>query len=325
MLFNTNTELAAAVEVSRNITLNTLRPALNQAAQEFIIPAIGLELYTELEAAIEANTLSAEQSKLLEYLRNAEGAYGLYLYGPRGMVQVGDAGLMEMSSENTTQTRQWVMQAWLKSQLRAGDAALDRALDYLDLKKASFPTWAGSSAYSENKELLISTAAQLAEHVSISRTRRTYLALRPFILRAQRQQLLELMGSALLNGLLSRNKAGELSADEEKLLEYFVRPALAPFALLNSLHELSLEVSQEGVRYVNYSDGVLKREKADENQLRALANSLETAAEAALSRLKRELISKADTFAEFKESTTYTNSQASEQSPIGSGTGFVSV
>ena len=318
MLLKTIEEITAHVEINQNMSFDLLKPSIFQAELKYIIPAIGLTFYNELDAA---PAPTADQLQAVQNIQRALANYAVYLYGPKGMVQTGNAGLLEHSSQNNVPTRQWVFDQLQESYHNAGDTSLDFTLAWLEINKTKFPTWAESEAYTESKELFVSNASELAEFTNVAESRRTYLAMRPFIRRAERQQLRELIGEDLFKKL----KGSVLSPAEEELIADYIKPAVAVFAAYNSIPELPLEISDEGVRFKSYNTGIRRKEKAGDSEMLQLYRSLEHNGEAELASLKAFLFKNADTYPEFKSSRTWLDSQGGDSAPNTSDQNFVLV
>ena len=318
MLLKTIEDISAHVEININMDYNSLKPSIFQAELKYIIPAIGMAFYNELDAAVAP---TADQLQAIAHLNRALANYALYLYGPKGMVQTGDAGILEHSSQNNVPTRQWVFDQLQESYHNAGDSSLDFALAWLELNKLKFPTWEESEAYTVSKELFVTNATELAEFTNVAESRRTFLAMRPFIRRAERQQLRELLGDELYKKL----KGELLSPEEKELIDEYIKPAVAVFAAYNAIPELPLEISDEGVRFKSFNNGTRRKEKAGDTDLMQLYRSLESSGEAELLNLKAFLISNAEVYPEFKSSRTWEDIQGGDSTTNTSDQNFVLV
>lgn len=287
------------------MSFDLLKPAIFQAELKYIIPAIGLAFYNELDALAAPD---ADQAAAILNIQRALANYAVYLYGPKGMVQTGDAGILEHSSQNNVPTRQWVFDQLQESYHNAGETSLDFTLAWLELNKDKFLTWTGSDAYTVSNELFVSNASQLAAFTNVAESRRTYLAMRPFIRRAERQHIRELIGTELFDKL----KESGLTAAYTDLIEDYVRPAVAVFAAYNSIPELSLEISDEGIRFKSFNNGSRRKDKAGDTDLIQLYRSLEHNGEAELASLKAFLFKNADQYPEFKTSKIWEDAQGGD-------------
>lgn len=318
MLLKTIEDITAHVEINSNMSFDLLKPAIFQAELKYIIPAVGLAFYNELDALAAP---SADQAAAILNIQRALANYAVYLYGPKGMVQTGDAGILEHSSQNNVPTRQWVFDQLQESYHNAGDASLDFALAWLELNKDKFATWTGSEAYTESKELFVSNATELAAFTNVAESRRTYLAMRPFIRRTERQHIREAIGEELFTKL----KGAGLTEPYQELIDDYIKPAVAVFSAYTSIPELPLEISDEGVRFKSYNTGTRRKDKAGDTDLLQLYRSLEGSGEAEIANLKAFLFKKADQYPEFKTSKTWEDAQGGDSTTNISDQKFVIV
>lgn len=316
MLFKTKEEFRAHVETGAELSLDALKSSIMEAVNTYIIPAIGEAFYLELMTAHQLGGATQAQQDAIHYLQAALAPYAVVLAAPKNMVSFGNAGLTEFSSGNETQTRQWVLFQYMKAQLRAGDTALDFALAFLEANKTNYPTWANSESFTITKELFFQNIFQLGEWVNVVKGRRTYLALKPFIRRAERQYIRKLIGDDLYRELKAEQKAGTLSEDNAELIAEYIRPALGPLSLAMALPEISLEMSEDGIRFKSFDNGITKREGATNEDKSMLFRSVDTNGEAELAGLKNYLLKNAESFPAFLTSKTYLDRQG------GSGPSF---
>ncbi|AHM62313.1 hypothetical protein D770_20320 [Flammeovirgaceae bacterium 311] len=306
MLFKATSDIAAHVEINDNATFDLLVPSVQAATLEYIIPAISDEFYLELEEKYTTGAeLDPKEQEVLKRLQSALANYMLCIYGPKGMVRVGDAGIVETNSANTTPTRQWVLRSWKRAHMKAGDKALDYALKYLEDNKEFFTTWAESEAYTESKELIFRNAGQLAEYINVSNSRRTFMKLKPFIRRAERRVLRQVLGDDLFQEVKDNLKAAAPGEQYTKLLQEYIRPAMAPIVLQMGISEMNLEVSEDGIRIKSTNDGLEQDQPAGSDDKSALFRSLDTNGEAELEDLKQFLMKEIDTYPAFESSKVY--------------------
>lgn len=310
MLFENTKQLSEYVELNQNTSWKLIKPSLAQAAREYLQPALSQEFLEELEALAAAPPAEptpdqTKQLKALEKARTALANYAVFLFVPKGAVQFGESGVTETNAQNVTAARQWVVNSAQRALVRAADSALEDLLEYLEKNKTAFATWAASEAYTVSQKLFVKNAATLAEWQNITNSRRTYQAVRPYLQRAERS-LKNLTGAALFTKL----KGAELSDAEKELIAEYINPVLVPMAVALWIPEGAVDISHEGISFKSWANGIEKADQASENAKMVLQRSLETAAEAALARLKKHLFDQAETFTDFKTSETYLNRQS---------------
>lgn len=309
MLFETTNDIVKHIPVNANFELSEIEPSYLQAVDEYIAPAISRAFYDELDA-LEYAAATEDQKKAIDMLRRSLAPYTYFLYSFIGSVQVGAQGVQESSSGGHQPARQWVSYDFRKALIRAGDTALDAALEYLESKKDVFITWRDSDAYTLTTDLFFTRAVQMREYCNVSGGRRTYLALRPYIRRAERQYLKNILGADLFNQLKQELKTGNVTDANGTLISDYIRPALAPLALMKAIPELSLELSDEGIKFKSYDNGITKRNMPSNEDKGLLLRSLDTDGNAELKTLENFLIQNADDYDAFKTSQVWLDYQA---------------
>lgn len=267
ILFKTFADLKQHVGTAQPMAVATFQSSALQAAERFIIPAIGRELYDWIaEAYHGTDPLTESQAGLLPRIQRPLAYYTLLEASPTLTLQIGDAGIMEADAEHVVPVRQWVLKEAQESWLNTGDLHTDLLLEFLEKRKADFPVWAESDSFTESRELTIPSTTAFDNLVRINRSRRTYLALRPFIARAEEFQLQELMGI----GFYTEFKAALLMDPmPEALIELLkrVRAFVAYTALLEAIPELNIQISGSGFKVLSTSDGIAQKMLATDTSI----------------------------------------------------------
>jgi hypothetical protein len=314
MIFKTKADITKHIAVNANFELSEITPSYNQAVNEYIVPALSRAFYDEIAALVYADA-TADQKKVIDMLQAALAPYTYFLYSFIGSVQIGSQGVQETSSSNNQPARQWAMYDFRKSLIRTGDTALDTLLEFLESKKDDFPTWKDSPAYTLTVDLFFSQAGQMHHYCNMSGGRRTYLAMRPYISRAERQYIKSVIGEELFIQLKDQLKAGNVSDDYKKLIEDYIRPALAPLSLMKAIPELSLELSDEGIKFKSFDNGITKRNMPALEDKSVLMRALDTDGNAELKVLEGFLIKNADKYDAFKSSQSWLDFAAIAANP----------
>lgn len=199
--------------VQRSMSFENWVAYLEEAEEFYIYPAIGTELYDELSELVNsANdddltmTGTAKQKRLVKLLRMSLVAYADFSGMMRQVVSTGDAGKTQITPQNQQAVSKWATSASMKSALRRGDDALERALKYLEENAADFTTWKESDCFLEKTGLLVNTATKLTEWFPAARgSRRMFIALEPGLRQAQAELGMSI-GEAFMTTILAKNK-----------------------------------------------------------------------------------------------------------------------
>jgi hypothetical protein len=285
MLFATTEELKESLgTLHRNLSFETLLSFVEQAEAKHLVPVFGTELLEAVSA--EKSGLGPVYLAMQKRLRACLVHYVVLDAAPFLAVSLGELGMVEHSAGSATPARQWVYNNFEDAAANSGDQLLDVALVYAEFKAEFLPEWSGSEACRSSREQLIRNAHELSKYLSIGNSRRAYLALLPFMQRVEELELRPLLGDERLDALHLALQAGNLSAEEKKLLD-LVRPALAHRTMATALPELAVSITGSGIRVLADNDGIRERKAASATTLSALAAKADGVATQYLERLNR--------------------------------------
>ncbi len=235
-LFTDLASLKATVGGGANmsIELASIEPGLYAAWHNHLKPWLSQAFYDEIAAALDADTLTAEQEGLLPHLRRPLGMLGLYEYTKIGGIQFSEAGLFRMEGENYKTAYKYQVTDLKRFYLYNGYEALEHLLSYLEDNEADFPTWQASAGYTRNKALIINSAADFRLHYSNDISRYTFEHLRPVLEDIGAFAIHPLLGDDQYQDLMASILAKDLTEKEEKLL-YYLQRAVANFAVKEAI------------------------------------------------------------------------------------------
>lgn len=270
LLFKNFDEVKSFVGTTHKMNFLTLEGYIYQASERFIIPTVGRELYDWAIAKYHGTVeLTEIQIELLSMLQRPLAFYTMMEAAPTLMVQTGDAGILEPSGDNMTPVRQWVVRDTVESWLSSADLFTELLLTWLEKNKAEFSVWADSDSYTELKGQIIANASELSRFVNIQGSRRTFLALRPFLIRCQDLYLTEILGEDLNTELFDALKSASPSASQVKLLKV-CQPFISHSAMVEAIPELAFQISSSGIKVISSTDGIASKNQASDTALDAL-------------------------------------------------------
>jgi len=236
--------------VNANMEWCTLEPYIEQAEDLFIKPAISDAFYDVLDTEYTATGTIAdpEQATTFRLLRVALANYVMFLAMPDLAMRLGDGGTMENNSGDTMPVRQWVFKETRWNAYRKAYRFLDSALVYMEdqvaADNADFATFEASDAYTVSRRYLIPDAATFQRYYNINRSRLTFVALRPYIEKAQELYVRPLLCD-LYDEILTQYAAGTLTAANNTLLEH-IRRYLAEATLTEAFPDLNFVNDGQG-------------------------------------------------------------------------------
>lgn len=264
------------------------------AQDDFIIPAIGPELFDELDTALNnpSSTTPMEPKKkaLLSMLQRSLAFYAYWKYLPFSLGTDGDGGLQEQETDKSKPVRMGVLEKRLRESILNAGNSLERALVYLYASPNDFPTWKNSPSYQQGKGLMIANATELTEYLpQAGGSYRFFLSLRPYLKEAELNDILPVIGQAQYNDLKAALVSPVIDGDQKKLLRV-IGPALAACAYREALFYLNVvQTDTGGLRIVSAFDGITNEKAVDPKILDKAKSLADTKAAQALNTLSRFL------------------------------------
>ena len=267
-LFEDITDLRTVVpQVQSAAEAADLFPYFEEAVEKYIYPYLGEDFYQELKTAINdasfvITDMTADEQAIIYNLRRAEAYYGMYEALPGMLSSMSSNGMHEQSLEGGSAPRQWIVNLSLKSSIQKADLFMDKVLAVLEANPDSYTTWSESSEFTVYHELLLSHADKFAK---INGSRRTFVALKPYIEMAQDRYIETSVGGGLIAALITKKKAATaFSAGETKVVEDLYK-SISYYALYLGGEELRLDISNDGIRMVSTNDGITGLSPANAN------------------------------------------------------------
>ena len=224
--------------VENNINFKSWKSAINLAEKQDIIPYISQAYYTELNTAYNAEppTLSGPDELLLtEYLQPCLAFYAAKNYLMQGTIVLGERIGLAQNEHLMPATPQELKVVKMKY-LESADILLESMLAFLEENKANYPSWAASSAYTEERSLFIRNAEELNKLISLGAgnpQRRLYLKIKSELRNAEK--ILERnLTTAFFNDLKAKHLANTLSEYEETAVDK-AKAYIANIAMSNAV------------------------------------------------------------------------------------------
>lgn len=274
MLFKDIKDFKAAFGgVQRTMEWDTWSPFVNEAEQFFIIPAIGFELYHELNTLVNATapTLTAKQSRLLSLLKSSTAAYADLMGYYRNLINTGDGGKTITVPKDSQAPGIGMVLAARKDTEKRADTALELAMAFLEDNADDFATWKESASYTIAAKMFVGSATDLtAFFPHAGGSRRMFLKLKGFLEKSQSKYLKTVIGSALYTEWVANiSNENHTTTDEETeawelASNFIVRKAVADAAPYLNISEDWRLVSD----FANQkSEAALTKERRDEISL----------------------------------------------------------
>lgn len=204
--------------VNQSLSLNSLKPWVEMATQDHIIGWLGKDMWDDLVAAVEADTVSPEQGNLLPYVQRPVALLSMYEYSKIGTVQFGEGGMYRQENEGLKSPYKYQEEAYRKQMIHHGYESIERMLVFLEDNEADYPLWQADSAYQRNKTHFINTAVDFRQRYGKQLGRYLFEQLRPIINEVELFAILPTIGQDQYDDLKEGILLKALSADEQELI-----------------------------------------------------------------------------------------------------------
>ncbi|OIN61169.1 DUF6712 family protein [Arsenicibacter rosenii] len=315
MLINTLPVLKSLLGgIQKKTTWDTWAPFVRQAELDHIVPAIGEELYdhllTKINAATDVVTATPLEETLIERIRIALCHFVEMDSELAIMLQKGDLGVAVASPPNMQAPGKWAIVARIKEARDKADRSLERVLQYLEKHVGSFPVWVNSNAYTVSHSLFLATATEYTEYFgAVQNSRRLYVALRPYIIKAENDLIRPLIGESFYTYLKGKlpDRTYSWTAQESEALK-MIRSAVANDAFSRAVTFININAD---LRYLSETDGIVNEDVLPENRRAEIKAECNREARNETMKLKKYLDHKASptVFPAYYQSDAYTVSE----------------
>ncbi|MDX5394829.1 MAG: hypothetical protein LPK21_01400 [Hymenobacteraceae bacterium] len=240
---------------------------------EHITKYLGQNYYEQLHERYNSETpaFTSLEQRLLDHLQAAISNLAQESYLDLNQVQISSSGIRIISNDREKTAFKWQIDNLRQSFLKKGYNQLERVLAFLEDHRESleFAAWAASPASTVFHQYFINTAAEFSAEYNIDNSRLTYLALLPILKKQERFLVEPVVGPALFEELKTQIKDRSLTEENEKLLQDFIRPALAHLVVCKAAVENSFKLTSRGLEltYGRQDDRILEKGEADDQKL----------------------------------------------------------
>ena len=249
-------------EVNHSMAWLELLPYIEQATDLFVMPYVGQAIYDAVVDVYQAGTpaLSTKQARFLELLQRAVAYYTIVHALPKKISVVASMGAVTNNPQGgAIPAPLWGFKNQLWSVTKDADRFLDELLDFLQVEvnagNTEFNLWKNSAAYVEGKSDYFRSTKEFQGCHNISRSHRTFMALLPYIKKAQDKYILPIVGQEQHDALVTAIKANTATLIQTKLIEQ-IRRCLAEWAVYMAVPALTVLIEEDGIKVVSRTDGM---------------------------------------------------------------------
>jgi Family of unknown function (DUF6712) len=253
-LFNTTSEIKNHLSINLNTKFENLKPVLNRVEEKYIQDILGDTEYTSLESAYQSLSLSAEQTKLLEKCQDALANLTYLYYASTADINVSDIGFTVQSTEQLAPASQWRVENFKSDIARDGYNGLEVLLKFLWANDTDYPDWKASTNNKEYRQFFINTATEFTRYYNIGRYFQLFTELRSTIRHMERLYIRPVISEAYFDELKAEILADTVSADNDLILDEFIKPALANLSIAHGAKGLAIDITSAGIFEHSKSD-----------------------------------------------------------------------
>lgn len=281
--FISEEDLQAAIRTTTTFKVAKLLPHIDEAAENFLIPALSEDFLEEIIDGTIADP------KVVKLTRDALINFAAAAYADTGSMNITSTGIQEFHEQNQKPVRLEVLENFQKSKITTGHNKLERLLAYLELKSESvstFDTWKDSTAYTIRVEYPISSVEEFQKYVHIRDSRRVFLSLRPAMQRTLSMYIEPVLATSPVD-------LSGISPENKDKLQALLKPAFAHLSMANGVNEIAVVLGKYDtiLMFENASASKMRTYKsATEDRLNALSDLMQSFGKMYLNQLADFLI-----------------------------------
>ncbi|MGN6293761.1 MAG: DUF6712 family protein [Chitinophagaceae bacterium] len=292
-------------------------PDFQYAAERFLIPVIGQTMYDDVlndivtaefpENPPDGYVPIYDDEEFVNRVRAVVCPLAYMLDLATSQVQLTDAGLRTISTDNMQAAHRWEYNEVRESLADKGSFAIESLLQYLFTNKADYPHWTDSDEYKLLNALVFKTGIEFSGYFKLSQPHRTFWTLRPLIAEVQDLYVAPLIGEEYYKTIVGK---GDPSIEEKQVL-LFIKKAVAQYTILKSIEKLLARQTAAGFTILltagNSDSANAGTAVATDNSLDLLYKSCERTGDAYALQLKEYLdkTASAEKLAEYFNSDKY--------------------
>lgn len=254
MLLKNKEDINNYAEANQSLKYASIKPSIDTATSEFLIPVLGIDQYQDLDTAWNQATpaLTTAQESLLVKAQKALAYYSLYEFTPFAEVQIGDGGLRTNRTDAKPGAFRYQAENIQNALLSRAHKYLEEMLEHLENNIADYPLWSASDEFANYRALFITTGKQFkTAYPNVQHPRQLYLKLLPSFLLIEELTIQPTIGATFFTALKTKAAltAPVWSAPEKQFLAY-LHQAIAYLAVAEGVPQLNVQISNQGISVI---------------------------------------------------------------------------
>ncbi len=245
-LINSIFQIKEFINVGAGLSIETIRPALNEVEMQELTFYLGTDLLTEMIAQVNSDpqNMTARIYRIRGYVLAACANLAIYKGGPEIEVLINDNGILRQETANEKTAFGGQVKRVLDMAADRGYKSIDSFLRILETNVADYPEWLTSEYYAGRQGLMIRSAQEFeAAGENIKGSALTFQSMRHIIRDIQAQRIAMAINEEMYQDLLDN----PTTEPNKLLLEKYIRPALAKLTIEEALKALPVNLDHESV------------------------------------------------------------------------------
>ena len=256
--------------IQKDLKIESVRSFVDDAEQNMIVPAIGMEMYSRL---LGTDPQWDKDVALKGYLQKAIVNFTVSNYIAFGSIQLSDGGAHVIQDERKKIASDKKLLVLRKHSRADAFRALEFAVEYLESNLSYFTDYAGSAAHQNNRRFLINTTADFSIGFDIRGNAGLFDSLKAVMGNVEENYISQLLGPVVETALRAAVTANNTTAIQKQLLNKIYK-AVAPITIAEGIPYRLIEIDEQGVLAPGIvgggtSDNVETAATASTNQLAA--------------------------------------------------------
>ncbi|WP_338812732.1 DUF6712 family protein [Bernardetia sp. Wsw4-3y2] len=245
LLFKNIEEVQEYISVNISCDFLNIKESLRVVTRKHLFRAISKKQYKDLIKKLEAEKLKELDIELLDHCKRIVANFAFAHKLPELQVQISDAGIHIVSTENKKTAFPWQIQNLQRHYTKNAYDAIEECLEFLTENFKNFPIWHQSEAFTEATECLINNAKTFNEYVFIHENRLLFTELKPHLKRIQRTRIFT-QCEKLFEKILLQTQKNDVSEKNIEVLEK-ARTALAKLTMSEFMKVKTIIIDEDGI------------------------------------------------------------------------------
>lgn len=249
-LITTPHQVKQVLKIS-NLNTKDALPDMEAAEERYIVPALGTDLFEELQEAYNDNTLTTVQQKLLLKVQKPLAAFAYHDDLALQHAVITDTGVRKIQSENMPTAYRWEYDGVKDALIQRAYQGMEMLYKFLEDNVAELPSWTTSPGFILRNKFLVRTAMDFNEQYKIDEPYRTYNALLGVMGDVEELYIKPAIGEAFFTEL----KEITTPTEDEKQVIADLKKSIAHLCIHHAFEKLSVKVTERGLSiYDRYAD-----------------------------------------------------------------------